>query len=109
MIRQRRREEALGKEFFKDGKAMLLLSRKKSERIRIGDNIVVTVVEVTGHCVRLSIEAPRHIRMLRSELLRSPTERSSPGQQEAKCRSEEAKKNTPSKQSQSATTQKGIL
>ena len=37
---------------------MLVLSRRESERIKVGDSIVVTVVRVTGDRVRLGIEAP---------------------------------------------------
>ena len=37
---------------------MLVLSRKQSERIRLGNDIVVTVVRVSGDKVRLGIEAP---------------------------------------------------
>ena len=47
---------------------MLVLSRKKNESIKIGDNIVITVVEVRGDKVRLGIEAPREISVIRSEL-----------------------------------------
>ncbi len=37
---------------------MLVLSRRESERIKVGDSIVVTVVRVAGDRVRLGIEAP---------------------------------------------------
>jgi carbon storage regulator len=47
---------------------MLVLSRRESERIRLGDSIVVTVVQVAGERVRLGIEAPPEIRVLRDEL-----------------------------------------
>ena len=47
---------------------MLVLSRKKNESIIINDNITVTVIEIRGDKVRLGIEAPDHIRVLRSEL-----------------------------------------
>ena len=47
---------------------MLVLSRKSMERIHIGDNVVVTVLEIQGNKVRLGISAPREIRVLRSEL-----------------------------------------
>ena len=47
---------------------MLVLSRKESERIRLGDSIVVTVVRVAGDKVRLGIEAPADIVVLRDEL-----------------------------------------
>jgi carbon storage regulator len=47
---------------------MLVLSRKESERIRLGDSIVVTVVRVAGDKVRLGIEAPADMVVLREEL-----------------------------------------
>ena len=47
---------------------MLVLSRKQNERIRVGDSVVVTVVRVSGDRVRIGIEAPAHIRVLRDEL-----------------------------------------
>ncbi len=47
---------------------MLVLSRKQNERIRVGDSVVVTVVRVSGDKVRIGIEAPPHVRVLRDEL-----------------------------------------
>jgi carbon storage regulator len=47
---------------------MLVLSRKESERIRLGDSIVVTIVRVSGDKVRLGIEAPPDVLVLRDEL-----------------------------------------
>jgi carbon storage regulator len=47
---------------------MLVLSRKQSERIRVGRDIVVTVVRVAGDKVRLGIEAPPDVVVLRDEL-----------------------------------------
>ncbi len=47
---------------------MLVLSRREKERIKLGDSIVVTVVRVSGDKVRLGIEAPPHILVLRDEL-----------------------------------------
>ena len=47
---------------------MLVLSRKVGERIRIGDNITVTVVRLTGGGVRLGIEAPTELPVVREEL-----------------------------------------
>ena len=44
---------------------MLVLSRRESERIRLGDSIVVTVVKLAGDRVRLGIEAPPDMRILR--------------------------------------------
>ncbi|MFH1267860.1 MAG: carbon storage regulator [Planctomycetota bacterium] len=48
---------------------MLVLSRRERERIRLGDSIVVTVVRVTGDRVRLGIEAPGDVLVLRDELV----------------------------------------
>lgn len=54
---------------------MLVLSRKESERIRLGDSIVLTIVRVSGDKVRLGIEAPADIVVLRDELKpKSPAE-----------------------------------
>ncbi len=47
---------------------MLVLSRKESERIRLGDSIVVTIVKIAGDRVRVGIEAPADILVLRDEL-----------------------------------------
>ena len=47
---------------------MLVLSRREKQRIRLGDSIIVTVVRVTGDRVRLGIEAPADILVLRDEL-----------------------------------------
>ena len=47
---------------------MLVLSRKQSQRIKLGDSIVITVVRVAGDKVRLGIEAPRDMLVLRDEL-----------------------------------------
>lgn len=47
---------------------MLVLSRRERERIKLGDSIVVTVVRVVGDKVRLGIEAPPEVLVLRDEL-----------------------------------------
>ncbi|HBO44308.1 MAG TPA: carbon storage regulator [Planctomycetaceae bacterium] len=47
---------------------MLVLSRRESERIRLGESIVVTVVRVSGDRVRLGIEAPASVVVLREEI-----------------------------------------
>ena len=47
---------------------MLVLSRKVGERILIGEEISVTVVRLAGGAVRLGIEAPSHLPVLRDEL-----------------------------------------
>ena len=47
---------------------MLVLSRKERQSIRLGDDITVTIVRLSGDQVRLGIDAPREIRVLRDEL-----------------------------------------
>lgn len=47
---------------------MLVLSRRENQRIKLGDSIVVTVVRVAGDKVRLGIEAPSDMLVLREEL-----------------------------------------
>jgi carbon storage regulator CsrA len=51
---------------------MLVLSRKVDERIQVGENISITVVQVRGNTVRLAIEAPKDVRILRAELEGKP-------------------------------------
>ena len=53
---------------------MLVLSRKKSERIRIGDDIVIELCEIRPNAVRLGITAPRSVRVLREEVPERDTE-----------------------------------
>lgn len=48
---------------------MLVLTRKLGEKIRIGDGITLTVVEVDRGKVRIGIEAPKDVRIMREELL----------------------------------------
>jgi carbon storage regulator len=48
---------------------MLVLSRKLGEKIYIGDNICITVVDVDRGKIRLGIEAPRDIPIYRHELV----------------------------------------
>lgn len=47
---------------------MLVLTRKVQEQIKIGDNITITIVRVKGQSVRVGIEAPFDVRVMRSEL-----------------------------------------
>ena len=47
---------------------MLVLSRRERERIKLGDSIIVTVVRVAGDKVRLGIEAPPEVLVMRDEL-----------------------------------------
>lgn len=47
---------------------MLVLSRKVGERILIGDNISITVVRITGGGVRIGVDAPSEMAVIRHEL-----------------------------------------
>jgi carbon storage regulator len=47
---------------------MLNITRRRGERIVVGDNIFVSVLEVSGQTVRLGIDAPRSVRVYREEL-----------------------------------------
>lgn len=47
---------------------VLVLTRKRSETIRIGDQIVVKVIQTGRKTVKIGIEAPANVRVLRSEL-----------------------------------------
>jgi carbon storage regulator len=60
---------------------MLVLTRKLMERLFIGDDICVTVVRLEGGQVRLGIDAPRDVSVVRAELVpdrAAPRFRSSP-------------------------------
>lgn len=47
---------------------MLVLTRKRSEKIHIGDNIVIKVIKSGRNSVKIGIEAPDDVRVLRAEL-----------------------------------------
>lgn len=47
---------------------MLVLSRKKGERIRVGHDIIVTIVEVRGDKIRVGIDAPDEVIIHREEV-----------------------------------------
>ncbi len=47
---------------------MLVLSRKKDEKIIIGDNITLMVIEIRGDKVRLGIDAPKDVSVHREEV-----------------------------------------
>jgi len=52
---------------------MLVLSRRVGERLIIGDDIVVTIIEVRSDGVRIGIDAPRDVRVHRAEVLEAVT------------------------------------
>jgi carbon storage regulator CsrA len=47
---------------------MLVLTRKLQQQIKIGDAITVTIVRIKGNTVRVGVEAPREVRVVRGEL-----------------------------------------
>jgi len=53
---------------------MLVLSRKKGESIVIDGGVTITITEVKGNSVRIGIEAPREVSILRTELCQSTQE-----------------------------------
>ncbi len=59
---------APGGELVHGGISVLVLTRKKDEEIRIGDDIVVKVVEIKGNMVRLGFVAPDDVAIYRKEL-----------------------------------------
>lgn len=58
---------------------MLVLSRKEGEIILIGDNIKITITRIRGDRVRVGIEAPREVTVLRGELAESEEENAASG------------------------------
>jgi carbon storage regulator CsrA len=47
---------------------MLVLTRKSQQQIKVGDDIVITILKVRGKQVQVGIEAPRNVRVLRGEV-----------------------------------------
>lgn len=69
---------------------MLVLSRKVGERILIGDNIAITVVRVAQGSVRIGVEAPDNLNVVREEVV-------IPSQAEGETQDSSAKKPKASK------------
>lgn len=59
---------------------MLVLSRKPGERILIGDDVAVTIVRIGPNTVRLGIDAPRNMNIVREELCQRVEENGHPVQ-----------------------------
>ncbi|SFI76246.1 carbon storage regulator [Planctomicrobium piriforme] len=59
---------------------MLVLSRKPGERILIGEDIAVTVVRIGPNTVRIGIDAPRTMNIVRDELCHSEEDAGKPAQ-----------------------------
>lgn len=52
---------------------MLVLTRKRAESIKIGNDIIIKVIQTNRGIVKLGIEAPAHVRILRAELTEFPS------------------------------------
>jgi carbon storage regulator len=52
-----------------EGSPMLILTRRPGESIQVGEEIEISVLEIRGNQVRLGINAPADVLVLRSELL----------------------------------------
>lgn len=51
-----------------EGLLVLSLARRPGQKIRIGEDIVLVVREIRGRQVKIGIEAPAHVRVLREEI-----------------------------------------
>lgn len=47
---------------------MLVLTRKLNQKIHIGEDVILTILEIRGNRIRVGIEAPNDVRVLRAEL-----------------------------------------
>lgn len=71
MLGVRRGVHAAGKGVQKKGLGMLVLTRRKEEVIKIGDDIEVVVVEIDGNRVKIGVKAPPDVVILRQELVKA--------------------------------------
>lgn len=62
---------------------MLILTRREGQSVQIGDNIVVRVMELNDGSVRLAIDAPREVSILRTELIEAAKVNKAAAQEEA--------------------------
>jgi len=47
---------------------MLVLTRKKNQKIMIGDNIELTIVEIKNEQIKIGVDAPPHVKVFRKEV-----------------------------------------
>ena len=59
---------------------MLVLTRKATETIKVGDDIVIKVIKTGKGTVKIGIEAPQGVRVIRGELLEAPASISVPSE-----------------------------
>lgn len=53
---------------------MLVVTRKPGEGIKIGDDVEITIIKIDDNSVKVSINAPREVKILRSELYKEVEE-----------------------------------
>ncbi|KYH34800.1 hypothetical protein CLTEP_12650 [Clostridium tepidiprofundi DSM 19306] len=53
---------------------MLVIKRKKGEAIKIGDNVEITIVKIEEGAVKIAIDAPKEVSILRKELIKEVTD-----------------------------------
>ncbi|PQO40899.1 carbon storage regulator [Blastopirellula marina] len=58
---------------------MLVLTRKQQQQIQIGEGVTITILKVKGNTVRIGIEAPSDVKIVRSEL--EPEEETAPAEE----------------------------
>jgi carbon storage regulator len=71
LIAVEKRPGRLGHAFQEESK-MLVLSRKPREKVCIGSDVTLTVLDIGGRQVRIGIDAPARVRILRQELCEPP-------------------------------------
>jgi carbon storage regulator len=54
---------------------MLVLGRKEGESLLIGQDIVITILKTRGGCIRIGIDAPKNILILREELAKKESKK----------------------------------
>ena len=65
---------------------MLVLTRKHNETLHIGNDVVITIVRVRGDSVRIGIQAPKDVHIMRSELIGTPAKQAdNPADMQAKA------------------------
>lgn len=69
---------------------MLVVTRKKGERILIGEDIVITVLDVRGDAVRVGVDAPSGIRIQRLEVVEAAAQANVEASQHADDRTAQA-------------------
>ena len=53
---------------------MLVLTRKRGERILVGDDIVITILDIKGDAIRIGVDAPSGVRIQRHEVIEAIAE-----------------------------------